>query len=73
MFSPAYRDEEFVEVLGLANTIVFNSFSQWLRFKPLLEQHIADERPPVSVGLRINPLYSEVEVDICLLYTSRCV
>jgi carboxynorspermidine decarboxylase len=64
VFSPAYRDEEFVEVLGLANTIVFNSFSQWLRFKPLLEQHIADERPPVSVGLRINPLYSEVEVDI---------
>lgn len=64
VFSPAYRDDEFVEILGLSHTIVFNSFSQWQHFKPLIDQHMAAERKPISCGLRINPLYSEVDVEI---------
>ena len=56
---PAYREEEFAELLEYADHIVFNSFSQWKRFKPLIP---ADGS--VKCGLRINPEHSEVKVPI---------
>lgn len=63
VYSPAFRDEELLELLGIADHIVFNSFAQWARFKPLVEAKRA-EGVPISCGLRINPGYSEVEVEI---------
>ena len=32
-FSPAFTDDEFDEILSLSNHVVFNSFTQWNRFK----------------------------------------
>jgi carboxynorspermidine decarboxylase len=58
--APAYREDEFKELLGYSNHIVFNSFSQWNRFKPIIQ----DFRKPVQCGLRVNPEHSEVSVPI---------
>ena len=33
IFAPAYRDDEFDEILRISDHIVFNSFNQWQKFK----------------------------------------
>ncbi len=58
-FSPAYKDEDFDELLKMCDHIVFNSFSQWRHFR---ERAMAASN--VEFGLRINPEYSEIETDI---------
>ena len=55
IFSPAYRDEEFDEILEICDHIVFNSFNQWQKFKG---KALAAGR---SCGLRINPECSTQE------------
>jgi carboxynorspermidine decarboxylase len=59
-YLPAYSDAEFPEILELSDHLVFNSFSQWERFKPQVQ---ASSRY-VSCGIRINPEYAEVETDM---------
>lgn len=56
-FSPAYKDEEMDEILEVSDHVVFNSVAQWEKWK-----HKAINK--VSCGLRINPQYSEIEVDL---------
>lgn len=56
--APAYRSDEFEELLEYASHINFNSFSQWQRFEGL----IAKSKKQVKCGLRINPEHSEVKV-----------
>ena len=56
-YSPAFKDDEIDEVLDLSNHVVFNSFSQWKRYR---EKALKK----TSCGLRINPQYSEVVVDL---------
>ena len=68
VFVPAYRETEFDELLTYSNHLVFNSFSQWQRFKPRL----AASKKQVSCGIRVNPEHSEVEValyDPCASYS----
>lgn len=60
VYAPAYRDDEFDELLGYANHMVFNSFAQWRKFRPRVQ---ASGRP-VRCGLRINPEHSEVKVKL---------
>lgn len=55
IFSPAYRDEEFDEILTICDHIVFNSFHQWEKFK---DKAIKAGR---SCGIRINPECSTQE------------
>ncbi|HEX3040090.1 MAG TPA: carboxynorspermidine decarboxylase [Caproiciproducens sp.] len=55
IFSPAYTDGEFGEILSLCDHIVFNSFGQWMKFK---DRALAAGR---SCGLRINPECSTQE------------
>ena len=55
IFSPAYRDEEFDEILKICDHIVFNSFHQWEKFK---DKAIKAGR---SCGIRINPECSTQE------------
>ncbi len=59
VYSPAYKDEDFDQLLEICDHIVFNSFAQWKHFRPKALAH-----PEVSFGLRINPEYSEIETDI---------
>lgn len=58
--APAYAETEFDELLGYADHMVFNSFSQWRRFKARVK---ASNRK-VSCGIRVNPEHSEVKVPI---------
>ncbi|MFH2043774.1 MAG: carboxynorspermidine decarboxylase [Pseudomonadota bacterium] len=58
--SPAYSDDEFNEILNYADYIVFNSFSQWKRFK----KAVATSKKKIMCGIRINPEHSEVKVSI---------
>ena len=57
-FCAAYREDELAEILQISDHLVFNSFSQWQRFRPIVEQAGA-ERPELQFGLRINPRHSE--------------
>jgi carboxynorspermidine decarboxylase len=47
------------EVLRHADHLVFNSFSQWRAFRPLLERRREGGGRPVQCGLRLNPEHSE--------------
>lgn len=57
-YSPAYTDEEIEEIVNCSSHLTFNSLSQYHRF----HNHVAGK---ASIGLRVNPEYSEVET---LLY-----
>ncbi|WP_438950937.1 carboxynorspermidine decarboxylase [Porticoccus sp.] len=63
VFSAAYTEQDLREILKLADHIVFNSFGQWQRFQPLL-QEARKARPGLRFGLRINPQHSEGDVPI---------
>jgi len=54
-FSAAFKENDVVELLGISDHLVFNSFGQLERFRPLWEQ--ATGR--VSIGLRVNPEHTE--------------
>jgi carboxynorspermidine decarboxylase len=54
-FSAAFKESDVAELLHISNHLVFNSFNQLERFRPLWEQ----EKGRVSVGLRVNPEHSE--------------
>jgi carboxynorspermidine decarboxylase len=60
IFSPAYQEQEFDEILGLCDHIVFNSVTQWEKYKA----KVLNSPKKVSCGLRINPEYSEIETDM---------
>lgn len=54
-FAAAFKESDVVELLEVSNHLVFNSFVQFERFRPLWEKHSGR----VSVGLRVNPEHSE--------------
>ena len=58
-FAAAYSEQDLRELLGWCNHIIFNSFSQWQRFRPLTA---AAEN--VRFGVRCNPEHSEGTVEI---------
>jgi carboxynorspermidine decarboxylase len=63
VFAAAYSQVDIDELLTFANHIVFNSCSQWLRYR---EQCLTaqNSRPELAFGLRINPEHSEGAVPI---------
>lgn len=63
IFSPAYRPEEFEEITEICGHIVFNSFAQLRRFKPILDKAVQMGRK-IECGMRVNPEYSEIETAI---------
>lgn len=60
IYSPAYREDEFDEILNLSDHIVFNSFPQWKAF----QSRVKASHKTVSCGIRINPEVKEVETEI---------
>ena len=60
VFSPAYTQEDFTQLLKLCDHIVFNSFGQWKKYR----QQVQDATRNISCGIRINPGYAEVETDL---------
>jgi carboxynorspermidine decarboxylase len=63
VFSAAYTRSDLLEILEIADHVVFNSCSQWLRFR---DDCLAAQvhRPQLKFGLRINPEHSEGTVAI---------
>lgn len=59
-YSPAYTDAEFGRILRCSSHITFNSLSQYEHFYP----QVAASAEPVSCGLRINPEYSRIGVEL---------
>ena len=55
-YSPAYADYEVDEIARCSSHLTFNSLSQWERFAGRVRRQNAD----LSMGLRVNPGYSEV-------------
>jgi len=62
-YSAAFREEDLAEVLQVSDHVVFNSFSQWQRFKPMALA-AREQRPQLRFGLRINPEHSEGDVPL---------
>ncbi|MFC2474614.1 MAG: carboxynorspermidine decarboxylase [Prevotella sp.] len=60
-FSPAYTDDDIDEMARCSSHLSFNSLSQMQRFA----ERARRVNPTISLGLRVNPEYSEVET---LLY-----
>jgi len=56
-FAAGLREGDVASFLATANHLVFNSFDQFERFRPLWEP--AARKGRVSVGLRVNPEHSE--------------
>ncbi len=52
-YSPAYTDEEIDDIVKCSSHLTFNSLSQYKRFNDRVEGK-------ASIGLRVNPEYSEV-------------
>ncbi len=57
VFSAGFSEREFAAIQPIADHIVFNSVTQYQRFKNQLN-------PNIDVGLRVNPMHSEGAADI---------
>lgn len=59
-YAPVYTDRDFEQLLAFSSHMTFNSLSQFNRFAPKTKAF----PKKVSIGLRINPEYSEIETDL---------
>ncbi len=59
-YSPAYTDYEIDYIARFSSHLTFNSLSQYSRFN----ERVKTINPDVSLGLRINPEYSEIGTDL---------
>ncbi len=72
VFSAAFTEPDLKELLTFSDHIVFNSFNQWQRFQPLiqqaklerLEKNDSENEHAIDFGLRINPMHSEGAAEI---------
>lgn len=60
IFTPAYKEDEIDEIISLCDHMVFNSFSQWRKYK----EKVQKAGKIISCGIRINPEYAEIETDM---------
>ena len=64
-YSPAYEEETFNELMTYSKHITFNSLTQFDKFKDKVIKWNSDSRHHrISMGLRINPEYSEIETEL---------
>lgn len=64
-YSPAYEEKSFDTILTCCSHLTFNSLSQLHQFMPRVREWDASHpEASVSVGIRINPEYSEIETDL---------
>jgi len=60
IYSPAFIEEEFDEIVNICDHIVFNSFQQCNKYKEKVQAF----GRKIECGIRVNPEYSEIETDI---------
>lgn len=59
-YSPAYTADEIEHIARCSSHLTFNSFSQYERFHDIAK--VAN--PNITIGVRVNPEYSEVGTDL---------
>ncbi|MCF8357183.1 MAG: carboxynorspermidine decarboxylase [Prolixibacteraceae bacterium] len=59
-YAPVYTDTDFPEIINCSSHITFNSISQFEHFLPVVKK----SGKKLSLGLRVNPEYSEVETEL---------
>ena len=59
-YSPAYTDAEIKDIARLSSHLTFNSLTQYERH----HRAAREANPEVSLGLRVNPEYSEIGTDL---------
>ncbi len=59
-YAPIYFENEWKDIMLYSSHITFNSLSQYARFR----DEIAQFPKSISLGLRVNPEYSEVKTDL---------
>lgn len=59
-YSPLYLDSDMPEILQYSSHLTFNSWNQYGRFR----DRVSAYPEKISMGIRINPQYSEVETDL---------
>ncbi len=67
-YSPAFKASEIKDIAKISNHLVFNSVNQLNSFY----KEAKETNPNISIGLRVNPEYSEAPSDIynpCALYS----
>ncbi len=65
VFAAAYSEQDIKELISTADYLLFNSFSQWKCFRPL----VTGANRALSCGIRVNPEQSEAPV---ALYDPCC-
>jgi carboxynorspermidine decarboxylase len=63
-FAAAYSASDIEQLATTSDHLVFNSFSQWQRFRGLAEETAQTTGRTLEFGLRINPEHSEGAVPI---------
>lgn len=72
IYSPAYKEEDFAEIMQVSDHIVFNSPTQWEKFKGMVADFSKKTQKKMSCGIRVNPEYAKVETECynpCGLYS----
>lgn len=59
-YAPVYTDADFPQILDCSSHVTFNSLSQFEHFLPIVKLSGKN----VSIGLRVNPEFSEVETEL---------
>jgi carboxynorspermidine decarboxylase len=59
-YAPVYTNDDIGDIIKLSSHITFNSLTQYNRFLPTIKA----AQKKVSLGLRVNPEYSEVATDL---------
>ncbi|SFS07187.1 carboxynorspermidine decarboxylase [Anaeromicropila populeti] len=60
IYNPAYREDDFEEILQICDHIVFNNVKQWKLFRDKVKQSNRE----IQCGIRINPEYAEIETNM---------
>lgn len=60
IFSPAYPEKDFDEIISICDHIVFNSPKQWAKYR----DKVRSSPKYIQVGIRVNPEYSEIETEL---------
>ncbi len=67
-YSPAFKEDEIEEIARISDDIVFNSSSQFFKYKDIVKK----TNPEIKISLRVNPEVSSSPVDLynpCALYS----
>ncbi|MBF0233936.1 MAG: carboxynorspermidine decarboxylase, partial [Desulfamplus sp.] len=63
-FAAAYSENDILDLCETTDHLVFNSFGQLERFRPIVQQRVSQLGRQIDFGIRINPEHSEGAVPI---------